>query len=199
MSEIHRQSLFGKLNPLLFKSLESATVFCKLRGNPYVELVHWINQLLQEQDSDMERLLHHFAIDRSRLAADVVRRLDLLPRGATSISDFSEHIETSIERGWVYATLMFNESQIRSAYWLSGMLRTRSLMNELRSISREFEKLGEPAFSDSFDRLLPASPEAKLLAADGSGGVWQDPVQLIPHGMNGDPEGFVAAILAVAP
>lgn len=33
-----------------------------------------------------------------------------------------------------------------------------------------------------------------MLAADGSGGVWQDPVQLIPHGMNGDPEGFVARI-----
>lgn len=33
-----------------------------------------------------------------------------------------------------------------------------------------------------------------MLAADGSGGVWQDPVQLIPHGMHGDPEGFVARI-----
>ncbi|MFZ9199442.1 MAG: calcium-binding protein [Paracoccaceae bacterium] len=33
-----------------------------------------------------------------------------------------------------------------------------------------------------------------MLAADGNGGVWQDPVQLIPHGMNGDPEGFVARI-----
>lgn len=33
-----------------------------------------------------------------------------------------------------------------------------------------------------------------MLAADGSGGVWQDPVQLIPHGMNGDPEGFVTRI-----
>lgn len=33
-----------------------------------------------------------------------------------------------------------------------------------------------------------------MLAADGSGGVWQDRVQLIPHGMAGDPEGFVARI-----
>ena len=169
MSEINRQSLFGKLNPLLFKSLESATVFCKLRGNPYVELVHWINQLLQEQDSDLHRLMRHFKMDPGQMASDVVRRLDQLPRGASSISDFSEHIETSIERGWVYATLMFNESQIRSAYWLSGMVRTRSLMNELRSISREFEKLSEPALSNAFPELLPASPEARLQASDGSG------------------------------
>jgi type VI secretion system protein VasG len=169
MPEISRQSLFGKLNPLLFKSLEGATVFCKLRGNPYVELVHWLHQLLQEDDSDLVRILRHFDIATDRLAADVLRRLDQLPRGATSISDFSEHIETAIERGWVYATLMFNDSQIRSAYWLSGMVRTRSLANELRAISREFDKLSEPALSDAFARLLPESPEARLRAADGSG------------------------------
>ena len=169
MSEISRLALFGKLNPLLFKSLESATVFCKLRGNPYVELVHWLHQLLQENDSDLLRIFRHFEIDADQLAADVVRNLDRLPRGATSINDFSDQIETAIERGWVYATLMFNESQIRSAYWLSGMLRTRALSNELRGISKEFEKITEPALSDAFPKLLPNSPEAKLQAADGTG------------------------------
>ena len=169
MSEISRQSLFGKLNPLLFKSLEGATVFCKLRGNPYVELAHWLHQLLQENDCDLIRILRHFDVAADRLAADVLRRLDQLPRGATSISDFSEHIETAIERGWVYATLMFNDSQIRSAYLLSGMVRTRTLANELRSISREFEKISEPALSDAFGKLLTDSPEARLRAADGSG------------------------------
>ncbi len=142
MSEISRQALFGKLNPLLFKSLESATVFCKLRGNPYVELVHWLHQLLQETDSDLIRLLRHFAVDSDRLATDVLQSLDRLPRGATSISDFSAQIESSIERGWVYATLMYGESQIRSAYWLSGMLRTRVLANELRAISGGIQQAG---------------------------------------------------------
>ncbi len=47
MSEISRSTLFGKLNSLAYKAIEGATVFCKLRGNPYVELVHWIQQILQ--------------------------------------------------------------------------------------------------------------------------------------------------------
>ena len=46
MSEISRSVLFGKLDSLLFTSLESATAFCKLRGNPYVELAHWLHQLM---------------------------------------------------------------------------------------------------------------------------------------------------------
>ena len=34
MAEIRRTVLFGKLNSIGYKSLESATVFCKMRGNP---------------------------------------------------------------------------------------------------------------------------------------------------------------------
>ena len=169
MSEISRLALFGKLNPMLFKSLEGATVFCKLRGNPYVELVHWLHQLLQEPDSDLLRLWRHFGVDAGKLAADVVASLDRLPRGASSISDFSDQIEAAIERGWVYATLMFNESQIRSAYLLSGMMRTRVLTNELRAISKEFDKLAEPMLSEAFGKILPGSPEARQQASDGSG------------------------------
>ena len=36
MAEISRVKLFGKLNPICYKAIEGATVFCKLRGNPYV-------------------------------------------------------------------------------------------------------------------------------------------------------------------
>jgi Ca2+-binding RTX toxin-like protein len=38
-----------------------------------------------------------------------------------------------------------------------------------------------------------------VTAADGSGQVWQDDVQMIPLGMNGNPEGFVTAIKAGLP
>src|SRR3954470_19006921 len=50
MAEIRRATLFGKLNPIAYKAIESATVFCKMRGNPYVESLHWLHQLLQSQD-----------------------------------------------------------------------------------------------------------------------------------------------------
>ena len=113
MSDISRVSLFGKLNSLGYKAIESATVFCKLRGNPYVELVHWLHQILQLTDSDLHRCIRHFEIDPARLARDVTEALDRLPRGSTSISDLSSHVEEAVERGWVYGTLMFRDSQVR--------------------------------------------------------------------------------------
>src|SRR5207247_774751 len=72
MAEIRRATLFGKLNPIAYKAIESATVFCKMRGNPNVESVHWLQQLLQSQDSDMHRIIKHFQLDPSRVAADLI-------------------------------------------------------------------------------------------------------------------------------
>ena len=97
MSGISRETLFGKLNPIAYQSIESATVFCKMRGNPYVELVHWIQQILQTPDSDLHRIVRHFELDQSRVAKDVTDALDRLPRGATSISDLSSHVESAVE------------------------------------------------------------------------------------------------------
>src|ERR1700757_221599 len=53
MGDISRTALFGKLNSVAYKAIEGATVFCKLRGNPYVEVAHWIHQILQLQGSDL--------------------------------------------------------------------------------------------------------------------------------------------------
>jgi type VI secretion system protein VasG len=169
MTDISRAALFGKLNPVAYRAIEGATVFCKLRGNPYVELVHWLQQILQAQDSDLHRIARHFELDASRLAADVTAALDKLPRGATSISDFAPAIEDSVERGWVFATLMLGESQVRTGHLVLGIVKTTHLRNALYAISRQFEKVKAEALSDGFTKILAGSPEESLAATDGSG------------------------------
>ena len=89
MADIRRTALFSKLDPLAYKSVEGATLFCKMRGNPYVELVHWIHQILQGTDSDFHRIIRYFELNPSRVASELTEALDKLPRGATAISDFS--------------------------------------------------------------------------------------------------------------
>jgi type VI secretion system protein VasG len=168
MTEINRSALFGKLNSLAYKAIEGATVLCKLRGNPYVELVHWLQQILQTPDSDLHRILRHFEVDASRLARDVTESLDRLPRGATSISDFSTHIESAVERGWVYSTLMFGDVQVRTGHLMVGMLKTPSLRNALMAISRHFETVKLDTLTDDFARIVGGSPEDRLSAADGT-------------------------------
>ncbi|MEP6721575.1 MAG: type VI secretion system ATPase TssH, partial [Variovorax sp.] len=169
MSEISRTALFGKLNSLAYKAIEGATVFCKMRGNPYVELEHWFAQLLQAQDSDLHRVIQHYGLDISAIAKDMTAALDKLPRGATAISDFSPHIENAIERAWTYATLQFGEAQVRTGYLLVGMLKTQSLRNPLFGLSKQFEKVKVEDLADNFAKICDASPEAQMRAQDGTG------------------------------
>jgi type VI secretion system protein VasG len=169
MAEISRVKSFGKLNPVAYKAIESATVFCKLRGNPYVELEHWIAQLAQLQDSDLHRIMKHFGLDAAVLARDITAALDRLPRGSTAISDLSERIDGAVERGWVYGSLMFGETQVRTGHLMVGMLKTGSLRNALLNISRQFERIRADDLAEDFSRIVSGSPEEALRASDGSG------------------------------
>jgi type VI secretion system protein VasG len=170
MAEINRVALFGKLNAPAYKAVEGATVFCKLRGNPYVELEHWLAQILQSADSDWHRVIKHYQLDMSALAKDLTAALDRLPRGATSISDIAENIADAIERGWVYGSLMYRDSAVRTGYVLLGMLKTKHLRNALFAISRQFEKIKVDDLSDSLPKLVAGSPEDGQGASDGSSG-----------------------------
>src|SRR6188508_325423 len=127
MSKISRAALFGKLNSVAYKTIESATVFCKLRGNRVVELSHWLNQIVALQDSDLRRILQEFRVDQARIAGDLIDALDRLPGGASEISDLSRDIEAATERGFIFASLMFGESQVRTGHLLVGMLKTDEL------------------------------------------------------------------------
>ncbi|MCU7860594.1 MAG: AAA family ATPase, partial [Candidatus Thiodiazotropha sp. (ex Lucinoma kastoroae)] len=167
MSEINRAALFGKLNSLGYKAIESATVFCKMRGNPYVELVHWLHQILQLQDSDLHRIIKQFNLDPSHLAKDITETLDSLPRGSTSISDLSSHVEEATERAWVYGTLMFSDAQVRTGYLIVGVLKTSSLRNALLRISDQFKKISVDTLTDRFTEVVEGSPEQALRSSDG--------------------------------
>jgi hypothetical protein len=168
VAQIRRVVLFGKLNSVVYKALEAATVFCKLRGNHYVELQHWIYQLHQVPNSDLTSIYAHFSVDRAALERDLTVALDRLPQGATSISDFSPNLEAAVERGWVYTSLLFRASSIRAGHLLFALLNTQSLSAALTSISREFRKINVDALGDRFDEIVRDSLEENSLAQDGT-------------------------------
>ncbi len=170
MTEISRSALFGRLNQTALKGIETATGFCKMRGNPYVELVHWIHVLLQDPQNDMAAIRTAFGLDDEALARQVVATLDALPRGATSISDFSPQIEEAIEKGWLYASLQFGAGRVRTGHLLYGMLKTATLRNALFSISAEFRKVQVERLASEFEAVCASSHETTQGADLGGGG-----------------------------
>ncbi len=189
MSGISRGVLFGKLNPIAYQSIESAFVFCKMRGNPYVELVHWLAQLVQTAGTDLEAVIRHYQVETSTLARDITTALDRLPRGSTAIVDLSDHIEESIKNGWLYGTLIFGQPQVRSGYLLIGILKTKHLHDLLLGISRQFERIRADDLTENFVAICGGTAEAPLGAQDGSG---------LAAGIGGDPAAENAAMAPAA-
>ncbi|WP_434525894.1 type VI secretion system ATPase TssH [Photorhabdus asymbiotica] len=159
MPDINRQSLFNKLNPPLFSALESASAFCKLRGNPYVELSHWLHQLMQQKAGDLQQIMGHFALDEQQVARDIVQALDMLPRGASAISDLSAHIDEAVERAWVCSSVTFAAGEIRGAHLLLALLTTFNLRQHLLAISAQFARINAESLAQDFTHILSNSSE----------------------------------------
>lgn len=166
---ISRRNLFGKLTPTLFRAIESATALAKLRGNPHVELVHWLLQLSQAPDSDFVRILTQAGLESARLHPQLTAALGQLPAGASSLSDFSAHVEHAIERAWLLASLSHREGRVRSAWLLEALLTTPALCQQTLAIAPLLQALTTPQALASLGEWAAHSAEANEPAHDGSG------------------------------
>ncbi|SDK16482.1 type VI secretion system protein VasG [Pseudomonas delhiensis] len=162
MAEISRNVLFSKLNRELLDALEQATALCKLRGNPYVELAHWLYQLLQRPQGDLQRVMAYFDLQAEALQEDLLAVLDRLPRGAGSVQDLGEHIDSAVERAWVFASLQDGSASIRGAHLLLGLLTTVNLRNQLRAISPQFSRINAETLQQRLHSIVEGSSESAL-------------------------------------
>lgn len=165
-----RKELVAKLDATGVRAFKAAADTAKLRGNPYVELVHFIQQLVLSERSDVQMILADAGVDASRLTADMTRAVDKLPYGATSVEEFSDHIFHAIQEGWSLATLQFGVEEVRSGHILLACLKTPVLEGLVSKISGEFDKIDADGvvarFADVTDGSLEAGSPIAAPAAD---------------------------------
>lgn len=160
-----RKELVGKLNPTCVRAFRAAADAAKLRGNPYVELVHFIEQLVLSERSDVQMILADAGADASRVAGDMSRAIDKLPYGATSIEEFSDHIFHAIQEGWNLANLEFGADDVRSAHILLACLKVPVLEGLVSKVSAEFDKIDADGVIARFADVVDGSLEASTPAA----------------------------------
>ncbi|MCB9845599.1 MAG: type VI secretion system ATPase TssH [Phycisphaeraceae bacterium] len=169
MAGIDMRKLFSKLNSLCYKSMEASMIRCKMLGHSMVGVEHWLEQVLQLQDSDLLRLMKAFEMNPSRLASDLTAALGRIPRGATSVSGITPQLHRMVEEAWTWASLRFDEYKIRSAHCIIGMMENHELRSVLLGVSREFEKVKIDDLIGNYEKLLGESVEAQLAAREGAG------------------------------
>ena len=181
--QIRRTALFSRLDPLAYRALEGATTLAKLRGNPQVELVHWFNQILNEQDSDIHHIIRSFGIDSGRLAADLTSAMEALPGGASELSDLSGAVDQLVREAWLQASLAFGGLAIRSGHMLLALCGEEELMPEMDALSKQLRQIDVLKLADEFDSIVEGSPETAQYAAANVGD---------PDAMPGEASGALA-------
>ena len=158
MSSVSRSALFTKLNKTLYKSIENAYFFAKIRENKFVEIVHWLYQLEQQNDGDLFFIEKYFSINHDVLMNDFATYLDHLKAGY-EINDFSDDVVTLIEESWLYASLKFNQHHIRSGHLIYTLLVSTQFKNILFNISQEFRKINVDQLADEYFNICKESTE----------------------------------------
>jgi type VI secretion system protein VasG len=162
---VKRKELVGKLNETCLRAFSAAAQSAKARGNPYVELAHFIEALSRTERTDFDILCQSAGVDGARLEGDIQRTLDKLPHGASAVEEFSDHIFHAIREAWTFGKVEKDSDQVRSAWVLMAAMKTAVLEGLMLKISLEFEKIDPETLEPLLDGLLDASVETDAPAA----------------------------------
>ncbi len=158
-----RIELYQRLTPQAFAAVEAAYANARKRGHRYVELAHWLDQLIRDvPSSDLSSVFDHFEVVPARLGADLEAALEALPAGGTDRPPaFSSDLDKAVQEGWNLTQLVFREKRIRSGHVLLAALQDDGLRRVLSDISREFDKIKAARLAEDYAAITGASVEAK--------------------------------------
>jgi type VI secretion system protein VasG len=164
--QISRRALFGKLNGSLFKALESATAYAKLKNQHYVEICHWIWHFSKLPDTDLQVLIAHSKLDAARIEWELRAACEQQPTGTGGILDFGHQVLKAVEKAWIQASLVNSDRKIRSAWLISAMLGDAQLRLALQSTAPTLMRIDLPSTEADWKVLLEGSREQTERACD---------------------------------
>ncbi|WP_207478246.1 type VI secretion system ATPase TssH [Arenibaculum pallidiluteum] len=185
MATISREAVFGRLGNLSMKSLQDAFEFARLRGDGYIEPLHWLALWLRTGTSDASLMLDRLGLPRGTLQTHVDEALQRLHGGRSSRLDFSRDLEHLIERGWISASLLFGSARIRSGHLLHGMLDDPQLRRLAVDISPFFKQIDAASIAQRFGELTKGSDEDGVDGVPAAGAAGLSPTDEGPAPVGG--------------
>ncbi len=156
---VNLKSLVGKLNDTTRSTLEASAGLCLSRTHYDVEIEHFLVKLLDQADTDAQRILKHFGVDPSRLTTQLSKALDMLKTGNARTPSFSPHLVKMFTDAWTIGSLDFAQPRIRSGAILLAIASNEELSRMVNESSREFAKIEPEVLRKEFFSLVTGSSE----------------------------------------
>jgi type VI secretion system protein VasG len=156
---------FGKVNQTTRDALEAAVGLCASRTHYEVEVEHYLMKLLDETDSDLQHILKHFGVDKSRLATELTRSLDRMKTGNGRGPVLSQMLVHMLTEAWLLGSVDYNAGQIRSAFTILALFSNDDLTRIVRDVSKELQKIQPDALRQNLVQIVAGSHEESITAA----------------------------------
>ncbi|HPI91848.1 MAG TPA: type VI secretion system ATPase TssH [Deltaproteobacteria bacterium] len=167
MPKTNLKSLIGKLNETCRRSLELAAGLCLSQTHYEVEVEHFLIKLLEAQDTDIQKILRHFEINQSRLAADLTAAMDSFKTGNSRNPSLSPHIPEMLQEAWLLASVDYLSRSIRSGHILLALLGNDEMARMLTTSSKLFKKISVETLKENFADLTGGSVEDRETSPSG--------------------------------
>ncbi len=131
------KATIGKLNDTCRKSLESAAGLCVSCTHFEVELEHWLIKLIEENDTDVQKVFNHFSVNKERLESDLQDSIHNFKYGNTKTPCLSPRIPELIESAWLICSIDYGLSTIRSCFLIYAILKNEELAGIILKSSSE--------------------------------------------------------------
>jgi type VI secretion system protein VasG len=173
---VNLKNLITRLDDPCRNALEAAAGLCLSRTNYDVDVEHYFIKLIEQSDTDIEKIFRHYKVSIERLTKDLTYALDRLKTGNARTPALSPRIPDLIQQAWLIASVEHGETKVRTGHLLLALLASEDLARLAREISREFSAISVEGLKENLASLSAGSAESKAAS-----GMAEHPV------MSGDP------------
>ena len=164
---VNLKSLVGRLNDTCRNALEGAAGLCLSRTNYDIEIEHLLAKLLEQNETDLHKICHHYEVNVDRLAKDVATALNRMKTGNSRTPGLSDRIPRWFQDAWLLASVDFGEARVRSGHLVLALLSNESLARIARDISKEFNYISVESLQQKLPEITAESEEAREAATLG--------------------------------
>jgi type VI secretion system protein VasG len=164
---VNLKSLIGKLNNPVRSALEGAAGLCLARTHYDIEIEHYILKLMDATDTDVSRIFYRFAVNQSRLSAELTRSLDKLKSGNARTPALSPSVLKMMTGAWTLGSIDYGAAQIRTGFTILALTQDEDLARILREVSKEWQKIEAEALKKDFVSIIAGSHEDAVTAEAG--------------------------------
>ncbi|WP_298360874.1 type VI secretion system ATPase TssH [uncultured Litoreibacter sp.] len=168
MTEISIEKFAGKMNRAGYDAFLQSMRYARGEGNRNVELAHWLFHAVSNQNADISVTLKELGIDRGAVLKSLDKAMAKLQKNVTETPGISESLSDTLNHAWTYASLFFNEAQIRTGHVLVAVLNDANLKRELGQAAPEMREMTAEHIGKEARNLWASSEEEQMQPMDGT-------------------------------